>query len=633
MREGGKGVRRLNRILSFGLVSLMLAGMVATTGSTVSAASDYYKETGHYLYGQFRDYWNGNGGLTRFGFPITKVFNSKSTNGQTYPTQYLERAVFEQHPENKGTQYEVLGRLLGTAFAGSRVQTDPNFQPVPKPSDGRLWFPDTKHSIGGSDAGNSAIRAYWEAAGNGNLTQSIQIFGFPISEPFDEQVAPPPAGDGKTHRVQYFERYRLEYYPDNPDPYKVQLGLLGTSQAQADKLDASVTAVEPAGQTQPDCIGTGPCGATSSQPLPKSYAGLHVGDGADGYGFNVDANGLDAGSKDTMFGQVNGAGFNWIRQQVRWSSYEPSKGQFGNNYVAQVDALVNATAAKGDKLLLSVESSPSWAGNNEGLPNNPKDIGDLLTFMANRYKGKVQAYEVWNEQNYAVETGGQVNVGAYIPVLKAGYQALKASDPNITVVFGGMTPTGVTGHPEIALDEVQYLQQIYQINGGEVKNYYDVLGAHPGSNCNPPDNSYPDNPATNACGTDPDGGRSYTKDNSFYFKRIVQLRGVMEANGESSKKMWLTEFGWDSSANPPDAYKYAAYVSEDQQAQYLTRAFALGKSYPWMGVMFVWNLNFPFTLQAALGASAAGDEKFGWGVLHGDGTPRPSYTALKNMPK
>ena len=69
-------------------------------------------------------------GLTRFGFPITKVFNSKSTNGQTYPTQYLERAVFEQHPENKGTQYEVLGRLLGTAFAGGRIQTDPNFQPV-----------------------------------------------------------------------------------------------------------------------------------------------------------------------------------------------------------------------------------------------------------------------------------------------------------------------------------------------------------------------------------------------------------------------------------------------------------------------------------------------------------------------
>ena len=101
----------------------------------------------------------------------------------------------------------------------------------------------------------------------------------------------------------------------------------------------------------------------------------------------------------------------------------------------------------------------------------------------------------------------------------------------------------------------------------------------------------------------------------------------MEQNGESGKKMWLTEFGWDSSANPPDAYKYAAYVSEDQQAQYLTRAFALGKSYPWMGVMFVWNLNFQVT------TNNPSDEKYGWGILHSDWSPRPAYTALKNMQK
>jgi hypothetical protein len=52
-----------------------------------------------------------------------------------------------------------------------------------------------------------------------------------------------------------------------------------------------------------------------------------------------------------------------------------------------------------------------------------------------------------------------------------------------------------------------------------------------------------------------------------------------------------------------------------------------------MGVMFVWNLNFPVTLAAAKGGDAVNDEKYGWGVLNGDGTPRPSYTALKNMTK
>jgi hypothetical protein len=606
----------------------MLAGLLVPALPT-AAASDYYADTGHYLYGQFRDYWNGNGGLLQFGFPITKVFDQKSENGQTYPTQYLQRAVFEQHPENKGTPFEVLGRRLSALQTSDRAKTDPNFQPVGNPNDGRLWFKETNHTLGGSDPANAAIRSFWEKAGNGDIQRSVQIFGYPFSEPFDEQNPPVPAGDGQTHRVQYFERYRLEYHPENPDPYKVLLGLLGVTQADKDNLDPALRAPEPAGQPQPDCIGAGPCGAAGGQPLPRSYANVHVGDGGQGYGFNVDALGLDQGSKDTMFGKLSEAQFGWIRQQIRWSSYEPSKGQFGNNYVAQVDALVNNAASHGVNIMLSPVSSPAWTGAaNGGLPPNAQDFADFIGFMANRYKGKVAAYEIWNEQNYAVETGGQVNVGAYIPILKAGYQTLKASDPNITVVFGGMTPTGVTGHPEVALDDVQYLQQIYQINGGEVKRYYDVLGAHPGSNCNPPDNSYPDSPATNPCGTDPDGGRSFTKDNSFYFKRILQLRNVMEQNGEGGKKMWLTEFGWDSTQTPPGGYEYARYISEDQQAQYLTRAFDLGKSYPWMGVMFVWNLNFQVTLQGD-----TGNEKWGWGVLRSDWSPRPAFTALKNMPK
>jgi hypothetical protein len=63
-------------------------------------------------------------------------------------------------------------------------------------------------------------------------------------------------------------------------------------------------------------------------------------------------------------------------------------------------------------------------------------------------------------------------------------------------------------------------------------------------------------------------------------------------------------------------------------ADNLLRAFALGKSYPWMGVMFVWNLNFQVTLQ-----SDTGNEKWGWGVVRQDWSPRPAYTALKAMPK
>ncbi len=43
--------------------------------------------------------------------------------------------------------------------------------------------------------------------------------------------------------------------------------------------------------------------------------------------------------------------------------------------------------------------------------------------------------------------------------------------------------------------------------------------------------------------------------------------------------------------------------------------------------MFVWNLNF----QATTGDP--NNEKYGWGVLNQDGSPRPAFTALSNMPK
>ena len=372
-----------------------------------------------------------------------------------------------------------------------------------------------------------------------------------------------------------------------------------------------------------------PPSAAAATKAPSSAASgdltqLHVGDNGDGYGFNVWGLSSDQAFRDKVYANVQGAGFTWVRQQVVWASMEPQKGSFGNDTTAQLDQFVSGANGKGIKILLSVVKSPDWVGAKGGLPTKTQDFTDFMTFLTQRYKGKVQAYEIWNEQNYAVETGGKVNVAAYPPILKAGYQAVKKVDPKAVVVFGGMTPTGVND-PSIALNEVDYLRQIYALNGGEIKQYYDVLGAHPGSNCNPPDNSWPDNPATNPCGTDPSGGRSYTKDNSFYFKRILELRKVMEDAGEAQTKMWLTEFGW-TTANQAKGYEYGQFVSPEQQAQYLTRAFELGKSYPWMGVMFVWNLNFATITQP-------NDEKYPWGVLNSDWSPRPAYTALKNMPK
>jgi hypothetical protein len=51
----------------------------------------------------------------------------------------------------------------------------------------------------------------------------MALFGMPLSEPMMETNV---AGDMVL--TQWFERARFEYHPDNPEPFKILLGLLGT---------------------------------------------------------------------------------------------------------------------------------------------------------------------------------------------------------------------------------------------------------------------------------------------------------------------------------------------------------------------------------------------------------------------
>ncbi len=47
--------------------------------------------------------------------------------------------------------------------------------------------------------------------------------------------------------------------------------------------------------------------------------------------------------------------------------------------------------------------------------------------VAARYQGRVQAYEIWNEQNMSGEVGGYVEVAPYLATLKAAYTTIKGS--------------------------------------------------------------------------------------------------------------------------------------------------------------------------------------------------------------
>lgn len=176
-----------------------------------------FPETGFSLRGAFLGFWNANGGLPVFGYPIDNV---RQINGQAY--QWLERNRFEYHPENVNP-YKVLLGLLGSE-ALKRQGIDWGSQPrLANAPPGCRFFAETGHTLCGD------FLNYWQSHGlvfdeqhTFGYAQSLALFGFPITEPKMEKNS-----SGDTVLTQWFERARLELHPENPQPYRVLLGRLG----------------------------------------------------------------------------------------------------------------------------------------------------------------------------------------------------------------------------------------------------------------------------------------------------------------------------------------------------------------------------------------------------------------------
>lgn len=106
-----------------GTVTLRLnnqgAPMYVEYDAPVRPGGDYFSVTEQSLRGAFRAYWNANGGLRRFGYPLTEeLIIPQERHGRPRVVQYFERARFEHYPEFSGTPREVaLTRLGGCLVA------------------------------------------------------------------------------------------------------------------------------------------------------------------------------------------------------------------------------------------------------------------------------------------------------------------------------------------------------------------------------------------------------------------------------------------------------------------------------------------------------------------------------------
>ncbi|KPK65919.1 MAG: hypothetical protein AMK73_01515, partial [Planctomycetes bacterium SM23_32] len=133
-------------------------------------------------------------------------------------------------------------------------------------------------------------------------------------------------------------------------------------------------------------------------------------------------------------------GVKWIRGWWGWGMAEKEPGRFDwTEYDRQLEAVHGAGMEIMPILLRYYPAyEHEWSGETDKIQRPPYDMDQWAGFVrttAARYRGRVKAWEVWNEPWYTF------GADYYAKLLEATYDSIRDVDPDVTVVgFGGSGP-------------------------------------------------------------------------------------------------------------------------------------------------------------------------------------------------
>ena len=193
--------------------------------------------------------------------------------------------------------------------------------------------------------------------------------------------------------------------------------------------------------------------------------------------------------------------------------------------VVLYDTLVAQANARNLFVLASIASSPPWAAAaNSGStpwarPRSATEYADFCALVATRYKGRIDAYEIWNEPNGKLFFSPSVDAAFYTSMVKAAYPRIKAVDPSVTVLAGALAQTGtIAGN----MSSNDFLASMYT-NG--LAGSCDAVSFHP----------YEWTFNTTFA--------QQMRSNGTAMRQAIDLHNRMKANGDGAKKLWASEFG------------------------------------------------------------------------------------------
>lgn len=288
--------------------------------------------------------------------------------------------------------------------------------------------------------------------------------------------------------------------------------------------------------------------------------------------------------------QMKAIGVTSVRVDASWYWGQPTQGgPFDWTPLDQVMASLRQVGISAD---LDINQTPSWAGVSSAGGSSwaqPASAAAFATWagaVAARYGPEgVNYFEIWNEENLVGSWAPTPDPAAYTADLKAAYAAIKEVDPSAIVISGGLAPAANTS---TSYDPRTYLEDMY---ADGAKGSFDGVGDHP--------YSYPATPAEFETWS----GWSLMNQTS------PSLRSIMAENGDSAKKIWITEFGAPTVGDNS--------VGEAGESTDLVEAIDQVRDLSWIGSLYIYTWE-----------DVTSDASNGFGVLNSDATQKPAYSAV-----
>lgn len=339
------------------------------------------------------------------------------------------------------------------------------------------------------------------------------------------------------------------------------------------------------------------------------------------YGVNTFLqNEVEPAKRERQAQMIAEAGFQWIRQQFPWEDIEiHGRGDFDDrrnvdavgvvSAWAKYDHIVDLAQQYGLNIMARLDNPPAWTHANPDIGEKapPDDVQDFVNYavaVAERYKGRLRYYQIWNEPNIYPEWGNQpVSPEAYTDLLCRTYTALKAVDPQIVVISGPLSPT-VSLTPE-NLNDFIFLQRMYDAGASQC---FDVMSAQGyGFYSGPTDRRL--RPMT------------------LTYARHIYIRDIMVANDDAHKPIWISEAAWNAQPEDPNIvqiqYGDFGIVTEEQAARYMPLAYQRAQEeWPWVGVIFYWFFKHEDD-------SRKNQASYYFRMVEPDFTPLPVYDSMK----